>query len=85
MAGRKRKILSFVLDCQTRNFEGEGGFTEMEFQRQGGRAFWNFQRQGGGGGGNFDATRGMVRIFSGIAQLVFTLIEINSVRNKDLT
>ena len=60
MAGRKRKILLFVLDCQTRNSEGVfekknnfrrgggGGVTEMEFRRHGGgRAFWKFLRQGG--------------------------------------
>ena len=62
MARGKRQILSFVLDCQTRNsggvFEkkeqfpkGRGGLWKWNSEGMGGRAFWNFQRQGGGGGG----------------------------------
>ena len=62
VAGRKIKILSFVLDCQTRISEGvfekkeqfsegEGGLRKWNSEGMGGRAFWNFRRQGGGGGG----------------------------------
>ena len=58
MAGRKRKILLFVLDCQTRNSEGVferknnfrrgGGVYGNGIPKAwGGRAFWNFRRQGG--------------------------------------
>ena len=33
---------------KTRNSEGEGGFTIMEFRGHGGgNTFWNFRRQGG--------------------------------------
>ena len=43
MAGRKRKILSFVLDCQTRNSEGVFEKKEQFPKRRGG---------GGAGYGN---------------------------------
>ena len=60
MAGRKRKILSFVLDCQTRNSEGVfekkknfrrgggGGVMEMEFRRHGGLEHFGISEGNGG-------------------------------------
>ena len=49
MAGRKRKILLFVLDCQTRN--SEGVFEKKNNFRRGGGVYGNGIPKAWGGGG----------------------------------